>query len=75
MSTPSTLRRNRRQLIAIPDEDNTKIEESTLNPQQPVNSDRHSPNVQNENICDQPVVKKTSSGRVTKAPKRFCDEL
>ena len=72
----STLRRNKRQLIAIPDEDNTQTEETTLNLQQPVSNNSVSPSIQNENNSEQLNVKRTSSGRETKAPKDFvmnCD--
>ena len=71
----STFRRNRRQLIAILDEDNTQTEETTLNSQQPVSDNSVSPSIQNENNSEQPNVKRTSSGRVTKAPERFHDKL
>ena len=41
------------------------MEESALNPQQSVNSDSDSPNVQNENIGDQPIVKKINIIRMS----------
>ena len=78
----STLRRNRRQLVVIPEQEstqpeqeNTQTEQSTTDPHQPAKLVIGSPDTWNEIVSEQSDVKTTSSGRVTKALKRFRDEL
>ena len=71
----STLRRNRRQLVAIPEEENIQTEQNSTDSHQPAELVIGSPDTRNENISEQSDIKRTSSGRVTKPPKRFRDEL
>ena len=67
----STSRRNRRQLIAIPEEDDTQMEETTLNSQQPVSDNNVSPSIQNENNSKQPNIKRTSSWKSDKSSEKI----
>ena len=71
----STLRRNRRQLLVIPEEENIQTEQNSTDPHQPAKLVIGSPDTRNENVSEQSDIKRTSSGKVTKPPKRFCDEL
>ena len=64
-----SLRRNRRQLVVIPEEENTQTEQSTTDPLQPAELVIGSPDTRNEIVSEQLDVKTTSSGRVTKAPE------
>ena len=53
----STLRRNRRHLVVIPEKENAQIEQNSTDSHQPAELVTESSNTQNENISEQSDIK------------------